>query len=286
MTTKKNLMTVSQSIKMLLDEEFKDKDVSDEEYGKAYNNLRVKIYNGIRNSQLDYFKTPQILVEKEQVRNFIEKKMIKKTILSPFEGIDLDFDEALNPIESFQNQNTIDKPLKYNTMVQYAVSNKGRIFNLTSQRELKPYVKYDSDYAKAVLSVNGKPTTEKVHKLVATMWCSNRKLKTEVHHIDGDHKNNNAINLVWVTKAEHNKAHRLLKEAKRENNFEEYNGYIDQIKKDNQWEKEYRCLAFEKEKNIIFVWITKESYVEFKKGLKSLDEISTDEVKAERIVEK
>lgn len=284
--SKKNLMTVSQSIKMLLDEEFKDKDVSGEAYKKAYNNLKVKIYNGIRNSQLDYFKTPQILVEKEQVRNFIEKKMIKKTILSPFEGIDLDFDESLKPIESFQNQNTIDKPLKYNTMVQYAISNKGRIFNLTNQRELKPYIKNDSDYEKVILSVNGKPTTEKVHKLVATMWCSNRKLKTEVHHIDGNHQNNNAINLVWVTKAEHNKAHRLLKEAKKKNDFKEYDSFIEKIKKENQWEKEYRCLAFEKEKNIIFVWITKESYVDFKKGLKSLDEISTDEAKAERIVKK
>lgn len=284
--TNKNLMTVSQSIKMLLNEEFKDKDVSGEEYRKAYNNLKVKIYYGIRNSQLDYFKTPKILVEKEKVKDFVEKKMIKKTILSPFEGIDLDFDESLKPIESFQNQNTIDKPLKYNTMVQYAISNKGRIFNLTNQRELKPYIKNDSDYEKVILSVNGKPTTEKVHKLVATMWCSNGKLKTEVHHIDGNHQNNNAINLVWVTKAEHNKAHRLLKEAKKKNDFKEYDSFIEKIEKDNQWEKEYRCLAFEKEKNIIFVWITKESYVDFKKGLKSLDEISTDEVKAERIVGK
>ena len=284
--TKKNLMTVSQSIKMLLDEEFKDKDVSGEEYEKAYNNLKVKIYYGIRNSQLDYFKTPRILVEKEQVKNFVEKKMIKKTILSPFEGIDLDFNESLKPIESFQNQNTIDKPLNYNTMVQYAISNKGRIFNLTNQRELKPYIKNDSDYEKVILSVNGKPTTEKVHKLVATMWCSNGKLKTEVHHIDGHHQNNNAINLVWVTKSEHNKAHGLLKEAKKKNDFKEYDSFIEKIKKENQWEKEYRCLAFEKEKNIIFVWITKESYVDFKKGLKSLDEISTDEAKAERIVKK
>lgn len=284
--TNKNLMTVTEAAEMLIKEKYGNENLNDANRERLLVNLKNKIYYGIKNNHLKFLRTSHILLDEIEVKKYFLKTRKKITHYSPFEGIDLDFDESLKPIESFQNPNAIEKPMKYTMKIQYAVSNKGRIFNLTNHRELTPYSEGDNGYLQVTLCKNGKPFTEKWHKLVATMWCSNRKLKTEVHHIDGNHQNNNAINLVWVTKAEHNKAHRLLKEAKKENDFKKYDSFIEKIKKDNKWEKEYRCLAFEKEKNIIFVWITKESYVDFKKGLKSLDEISTDEVKAERIVGK
>lgn len=284
--TEKKLMTVTEAAEMLMKEKYGNENLNDADFERLLVNLKVKIYYGIKNNHLNFLRTSHILLNENEVKNYFSKTRKKITHYSPFEGIDLDFDESLKPIESFQNPNAIEKPMKYVMKIQYAVSNKGRIFNLTNHRELTPYSENDKGYLQVTLCTNGKPFTEKWHKIVATMWCPNSKLKGETHHIDGDHRNNLAKNLIWVTKAEHNKAHRLLKEAKKKNDFKEYDSFIEKIKNDNQWEKEYRCLAFEKEKNIIFVWITKESYVDFKKGLKSLDEISTDEVKAERIVGK
>ena len=50
------------------------------------------------------------------------------------------------------------------------------------------------------------------------------------YHIDGKRGNNNAKNLVWVTKQEHQMCHSLMKKSKRD-----YRKYIKQLKKANQW---------------------------------------------------
>ncbi len=81
-------------------------------------------------------------------------------------------------------------------------------------------------------------------------------------------------------------AHSLLNEAKEANDFIKYNQYIAEIKKDNEWDEEYRCVAFEKENVTIFVWITKKAYTDYKNGVRTLNEIYYDEVKADRIVRK
>lgn len=48
-----------------------------------------------------------------------------------------------------------------------------------------------------------------VHTLVALAWCVKPSDEhREVHHIDKDHRNNHADNLVWMTRAEHLAAHR------------------------------------------------------------------------------
>ena len=78
----------------------------------------------------------------------------------------------------------------------------------------------------------------------------------------------------------------MLDDAKVSNDFTEYNNYIDEIRKDNKWEEEYRCIAFEKDNAIIFVWITKKAYTDYKNGIRTLDEIYFDEIKSERIVRK
>ena len=53
-----------------------------------------------------------------------------------------------------------------------------------------------------------------------------------------------------------------------------------------QFTDEYRCITFEKDNVIIFVWITKSAYNDYKTGLRTLDEIYWNEVKAESIISK
>ena len=77
-----------------------------------------------------------------------------------------------------------------------------------------------------------------------------------------------------------------MTEAKDSGEWDEYNQFIADIQKDNEWVEEYRAIAFDKPNAIIFVWIPKDTYEDYKSGKRSLKEISTDEVLAERIVRK
>ena len=39
--------------------------------------------------------------------------------------------------------------------------------------------------------------------MVGQLWCRNLLNKPELHHIDGNPRNNRASNLIWVTKEQH-----------------------------------------------------------------------------------
>lgn len=51
-----------------------------------------------------------------------------------------------------------------------------------------------------------------VHRLVAEVWCQQPPVEKDliVHHIDGNRTNNNYLNLVWLTRAQHQHIHDLL----------------------------------------------------------------------------
>ena len=51
---------------------------------------------------------------------------------------------------------------------------------------------------------------ERINILVAKAFVPNPYNKPIVHHIDTDKLNNDVSNLVWLTTAEHGKAHRIL----------------------------------------------------------------------------
>ena len=59
-----------------------------------------------------------------------------------------------------------------------------------------------------------KKTDERINRLVAKAFIPNPENKPDVHHIDTNRNNNDVSNLVWLTDAEHHKAHRLLKKKK------------------------------------------------------------------------
>ena len=51
---------------------------------------------------------------------------------------------------------------------------------------------------------------ERINILVAKAFVPNPYNKPIVHHIDTDKLNNDVSNLLWLTTAEHGKAHRIL----------------------------------------------------------------------------
>ena len=57
-------------------------------------------------------------------------------------------------------------------------------------------------YRIVTFTVNGKGSTKKVHRLVATAFLPNPENKPEVNHLDGNTCNNNVSNLEWATPSE------------------------------------------------------------------------------------
>ena len=86
----------------------------------------------------------------------------------------------------------------------YQISNLGRVWSIKSQKCLKPQIKCEYENVN-LYSKNGKMKTERVHRLVALMFCNKAEGCTVVNHIDGNKRNNRAENLEWVTVSENTK---------------------------------------------------------------------------------
>lgn len=96
----------------------------------------------------------------------------------------------------------------------YLVSSLGRVYSLYQNKVLKYNVV--NDYLEVKLKTNaGNFKHVKVHRLVAEMFLDNPEHKPQVHHIDGNSKNNAAVNLMFVTPEEHKEIHRRLREQQR-----------------------------------------------------------------------
>jgi hypothetical protein len=70
---------------------------------------------------------------------------------------------------------------------------------LSKEKILKPGI--TEGYARVVLTKNGKRSTKKVHRLVATAFLG-EMTHLQVNHIDFNRSNNNISNLEWVTHLE------------------------------------------------------------------------------------
>lgn len=57
-------------------------------------------------------------------------------------------------------------------------------------------------YEEVSVSIDGKPYTKSVHRLVAITFLENPENKPEVDHIDSNKLNNRADNLRWATREE------------------------------------------------------------------------------------
>lgn len=90
------------------------------------------------------------------------------------------------------------------TSQQYAVSNLGRVFNLSQCKELSPSLATHGYWQVTLaLGQKGQQRYERVATMVGQLWCRNLLNKPELHHIDGNPRNNRASNLIWVTKEQH-----------------------------------------------------------------------------------
>lgn len=248
---------------------------------KTLNLAKQNLYKAIRRNYLDVFGNTKILLDQTQVEDYIYGRIGKREVYSPIRNMELDSDESIRFLESFHTPNCIEEPLKYRSRCIYGITNKGRVFDLTYRRELSQS-KATHGYLQTTLCLNGKKKDERTHVLVGYVWCPNGKLKNQLHHIDGDIENNWATNLVWVTPKEHRAAQKMFNEAKESGKWDEYHQFIAAIQKDNDWDEEYRCVAFDKENVTIFVWLPKTVYEEYKNGKRALSDISTNEVLAEQ----
>ena len=89
----------------------------------------------------------------------------------------------------------------------YAVSNRGRVMNLKTERILKNWSNTHG-YSMVFLykGDNTKPKAVTVHKLVATAFIENPENLAQVNHIDECKTNNDVTNLEWVS-ASQNQRH-------------------------------------------------------------------------------
>ena len=123
------------------------------------------------------------------------------------------------------------KPSKLLSNTLYGVTSTGIVINLNTRQVRK---QFSVDHGYLQIKLYG-TIYMMVHRLVAYAWCPNGRFVGEVHHIDGERTNNNADNLIWLTREEHIRADKLRKEALRSNDFTQYNNYIDQKKAENEW---------------------------------------------------
>ena len=96
----------------------------------------------------------------------------------------------------------------------YLVSKNGDIYSLKTNKKLKKRI--DSDgYQEVLLTINNKPVSKTVHRIVAETWIPNPDNKPIVNHKNGNRKDNRAENLEWVTSSENN----LGKNQKRKHHY-------------------------------------------------------------------
>jgi hypothetical protein len=121
---------------------------------------------------------------------------------------------CLDTIESLEDEEW--KPIE-NTNNTYWISNKGRVksYKGYEARILKPNI--INGYKRVDIIQEGSRSSKLISRLVASVFLPlPTSIDMELHHIDGNKLNNDASNLVWLTKAEHAKIHKEMREAAKE----------------------------------------------------------------------
>ena len=85
----------------------------------------------------------------------------------------------------------------------YIITKEGKVFNLTTNKELKGSIT-ENGYKYFRLSDNGDKYRFYAHRLVAEYFIPNDDDTKIVNHINGDKLDNNVSNLEWITYSENN----------------------------------------------------------------------------------
>lgn len=94
--------------------------------------------------------------------------------------------------------NVVEKIFIYNNQeTNYIITSDGRVINRKTNKELKGTLARN-EYHSIQLTIEGKPKSFMVHRLVATMFCDNPNSYKIVDHIDRNKYNNDYTNLRWV----------------------------------------------------------------------------------------
>jgi hypothetical protein len=90
---------------------------------------------------------------------------------------------------------------------EYFVDQDGNIFRFFIKKKefkKKSYYLANNGYLVCNLSVNGKNTTQLVHRIIAETLIPNPENKSQVNHINGKKLDNSVSNLEWLTCSENN----------------------------------------------------------------------------------
>lgn len=119
--------------------------------------------------------------------------------------------EIWKPIEGYEGIYSVSNygRVKRLQRTMYNSGTKGGIYTIR-EKILTPRVNTKRHgYCEISLHKNGKEKRFKIHRLVAIAFIPNPQHLPEVHHKDGNKKNNNVSNLEWVT-SKQNKEHAWL----------------------------------------------------------------------------
>lgn len=92
------------------------------------------------------------------------------------------------------------KICKYKLKFNYYVTDTGLIWSERSNKFLSPQLDRDGYQKVQLMSTDGKRHRYSVHRLVMENWCPIKNMAFyQVNHKDGNKRNNNLVNLEWVT---------------------------------------------------------------------------------------
>lgn len=104
-----------------------------------------------------------------------------------------------------------------NTNDLYYISSAGRVKSYQGYKAiiLKPFAN-QRGYQRIEIVENGYTQSKLLHRLVAFSFLPKpQNIDFQLHHIDGNKQFNSKDNLIWLSPADHRKAHKELKEQRR-----------------------------------------------------------------------
>ena len=119
------------------------------------------------------------------------------------------------------------KILENNKETNYEVSDLGEVRNIKTKKILKGTL-CRNEYRTVQLTIEGKPKSKMVHRLVAEAFIPNPDSYNIVDHIDRNKHNNSAKNLRWVNSRINNQNRSSKKQ--RQNSVSFFEGDINQLK--------------------------------------------------------